>query len=174
MSEQLPDTIKPQSLVDTNGQIVGYVSLNNMKRLVTQLASDSGKVEASLTFGRDRQGIRFVNGTIRTNLVLICQRCMEQMTYPVDITLNLALITDADQAEELPESYEPLLIEGQSLSLTSVIEDELILALPIVAMHAQADCSIKLTEITTPQTDEEKPHPFAALAALKDKTDSKH
>ncbi len=174
MSEQLPDTIKPQSLVDTGGQINGFILLNKMKRLVAQLASDDGQAEVNVSFGRDLQGIRYIKGSIKTELLLICQRCLESVAIPIDLALNLGLIINTDQAEELPEEYEPLLIEGQSLSLTQVIEDELILALPIVAMHPESACSMKITDATKIQADVEKPHPFAALAALKNKTDSKH
>jgi len=171
MSDQLPDTIKPQSLIDTGGHLSGFRKLADMERLSSQLVSNDGVVEARLDFGRDSQGIRFVKGRLKTELALTCQRCLDTMRYPVDLAISLAIISTEDKAEELPEQYDPLVLDSQLLSLTTLIEDEVILALPIVAMHPEAEC----TEHMAKQTDDEgadKPHPFAALAELKGKLNS--
>jgi len=170
MSDQLPDTIKPQSLVDTGGRLNGFISLDKMARLSAQLASNDGFVEAQLSFGKDVQGIRLVRGTIKTELQLTCQRCLEVVSYPLDLKLSLALIASAEQAEDLPEEYEPLVLDSPALSLTTLIEDELLLALPIVAMHPETTCSIN-KEVAAENETVEKPHPFATLAQLKGKLD---
>lgn len=171
MSDQLPDTIKPQSLVDTGGQLSGFSELAAMERLSAQLVSNDGIVEARLVFGRDRQGIKYVKGSLKTELLLTCQRCLETMHYPVDVTLSVALLNSEDQAEGLPDEYDPLVLDSQSLSLTTLIEDELILALPIVAMHPETECANRMTTGTA-NDGADKPHPFAALAQLKGKLNS--
>jgi len=176
MSDQLPETIKPQSLVDTGGSISGVIALAKMKRLASLLVNSEGLVETQLEFARDVQGNRLVHGVITTELPLICQRCLETVRYPVNVELSLALIANADQMDRLPESYDPLVLDSPSLSLTELVEDELLLALPIVAMHTQAECNANLAEIDDSETEssDEEPHPFAALAQLKGKLDSTH
>jgi len=174
MSDQLPETIKPQSLVDTGGHIGGFTSLARMDRLAALLENRTGAVETQLDFGKDSQGIRFVHGSIKTELPLICQRCLEVMRYPVDLRLSLALVTSVEQADRLPEGYEPLVLDSATLSLTTLVEDELLLTLPIVAMHPESECSVRTpvsSEVNTGKVTE-KPHPFAALAQLKGKLDS--
>jgi uncharacterized protein len=171
MSDQLPDTIKPQSLIDTEGQLNGFTELAAMKRLSALLVSNDGVVEARLAFGRDRQGIKYVRGSLKTELLLTCQRCLEAVRYPVDVTLSLALLNSEDQAEGLPDQYDPAVLDSQSLSLTTLIEDELILALPIVAMHPETECSDHVK--AEPGNDgREKQNPFAALEQLKGKLNS--
>ena len=172
MSDQLPDTIKPQSLIDTGGQLSGYHKLAAMERLSAMLASNDGIVEARLVFGKDYQGIRFIKGTLKAELLLTCQRCLETVPYPVDLDLSLAILGSEDQAAELPEEYDPLVLESQSLSLSTLIEDELILALPIVAMHPESECTNRMVTDTTDRHNADKPHPFAALAQLKNKLNS--
>ena len=174
MSDQLPETIKPQSLVDTGGHIEGFTSLAKMDRLAAVLENRAGTVETQLDFGKDSQGIRFVHGTIRTELPLICQRCLEVMHYPVDLSLSLALVASVEQADRLPEGYEPLVLDSSTLSLTTLVEDELLLALPIVAMHPDSECSIETPVSADDDKDDipGKPHPFASLAQLKGKLDT--
>ena len=174
MLDPLPETIKPQSLVDTGGHVSGIVALSKMKRLTASLASDTETVEAQLDFGRDAQGIRFVRGSIKGKLPLTCQRCMETVYYPVEHAVSLGMIIREEQVDKLPDVYDPLLIDSPTLSLTALIEDELLLALPIVALHADDDCSVSITASDFSETEAapEKPHPFAALAELKGKLDS--
>lgn len=172
MSDQLPDTIKPQSLIDTGGHLSGYTVLADMERLSAMLASNDGVVETRLDFGKDHQGIRFIKGRLKAELLLTCQRCLETVPYPVDLALSLALVGSEDQAAGLPEQYDPLVLDSQSLSLTTLIEDELILALPIVAMHPESECT---NRVPTDEDDghvADKPNPFAALAQLKGKLNS--
>jgi uncharacterized protein len=177
MSGQLPETIKPQSLVDNEGHVSGFTALDKMERLAALLENSAGTVETQLDFGRDARGIRFIRGSIRGELPLRCQRCLEAVTYPVDIDLSLALVVSEDQADRLPEGYEPLFFDSTTLSLITLIEDELLLALPIVAMHPEDECSANKTAVSNrAETDPalEKPHPFASLAQLKGKLDSTH
>ena len=172
MSDQLPDTIKPQSLIDTGGHLSGYSVLADMERLSTMLASNDGIVEARLDFGKDHQGIRFIKGTLKAELLLTCQRCLETVPYPVDLVLSLALLASEDQVAGLPDEYDPLVLDTQSLSLTTLIEDELLLALPIVAMHPESECSNRMMADLDDAHTADKPHPFAVLAQLKGKQNS--
>ena len=173
MSGQLPETIKPQSLIDNDGHVSGFTALAKMERLAALLDNSAGTVETQLDFGRDAQGIRFIRGSIKTELALNCQRCLETVLYPVDIKLSLGMISSAEKADTLPDGYEPLIFDSTMLSLTALIEDELLLALPIVALHPDNVCSASTANnsvATEPAA--EKPHPFAALAQLKGKLDS--
>lgn len=172
MSDQLPETIKPQSLIDTGGQLNGHRKLAAMERLSTLLAGNDGAVEARFVFGKDYQGIRFIKGTLKADLLLTCQRCLGTVSYPLDLNLSLAIIGAEDQAAGLPDEYDPLVLDSQTLSLTTLIEDELILALPIVAMHPEAECENRVDLHADDGDDAVRPNPFAALAALKGKLNS--
>jgi len=172
MSDQLPDTIKPQSLIDTGGHLSGYSVLADMERLSAMLASNDGTVEARLDFGKDYQGIRYIKGTLKAELLLTCQRCLETVRYPVDLVLSLALLGSENQAAGLPSGYDPLVLDSQSLSLTTLIEDELILALPIVAMHPESECTNRVVTNSDVGDIADKPNPFATLAQLKGKLNS--
>jgi uncharacterized protein len=87
----------------------------------------------------------------------------------------LGVVEDLAAADRLPAELDPLLIEGPT-SVREMVEDELILALPVVAMHEHAQCPAReVLEQYVPQAGssdgEERHNPFAILTSLRpDKT----
>ena len=75
----------------------------------------------------------------------------------------------------MPEDYEPLIVESAQIAPGDIAEDELILSLPIVAMHALEDCpALQQTRPEQQELDEaEKPNPFSVLAQLQKEAKSK-
>ncbi|MFQ5488125.1 MAG: YceD family protein [Gammaproteobacteria bacterium] len=170
MSNRLPATIKPLDLVQSQARMEGELAIRGMTRLKGRLQGTDGVVQASLYFGKDAKNIRFIKGRLTTTLELLCQRCLENMQFPVDIAVSLGIIGAAGDAERLPEDYEPLLLdESETVELSALIEDELLLALPIVALHARDECSAEFAEAApegATETDEDTHRPFAGLADL--------
>jgi len=176
MLERLPDIIKVQNLAETGRILEGKLSLASMQRLDLQLAEgadNANEAEVTLEFGIDVQGIKFLSGHIVAPVKMACQRCMGAMDYTVDISIKLAMIKSEEEAEELPDRYEPLLVNEPELSLVELIEEELMLALPIVALHENDDCPAATVDNdlqgTQPIETEGKPNPFVVLAQLKNK-----
>jgi uncharacterized protein len=138
------------------------------------LLERSGEVIVSLEFGIDAEGIRYLKGRLQTVVVLECQRCLQSTQTPIDADFALGLVQSIEMAEKLPSHYEPLLVESDSLFLRDIIEDELLLALPLVAMHDESQCidvNQQAADANKRNNDDrgesEKANPFAALAALK-------
>ncbi|MDH5784370.1 MAG: YceD family protein [Chromatiales bacterium] len=160
-------------MAETGRLLEGGYSLEEMERLHDSLLEQSGKVVVSLEFGVDAEGIRYMKGRLQTALTLECQRCLQAMQQPVDTEFALGLVRSNDAAELLPSHYEPLLVEDDTLFLRDVIEDELLLALPLVAMHEPSQCVDIHAQADQAQRDEDncgeekKANPFAALATLK-------
>ena len=84
---------------------------------------------------------------------------------PVQVMQQLGLITSEAQESALPEGMEPLLVpESAELNPLDLVEDELILALPVVPINPDSS----LPDTLWPLEDDDKPNPFNVLAALKD------
>ncbi|MDY6890992.1 MAG: YceD family protein [Pseudomonadota bacterium] len=144
-----------------------------MPRLASCLLDDSGAVAVQIRFARDEQRLRVISGRAHGRVRMTCQRCLESVSVEIDATLNLAVaLTDA-QAQSLPRCYDPLIMETDEIELLPVIEDELMLSLPLVPLHD--DCSIQTSfgDPVTARTREEKPNPFSVLAQLKEKADQR-
>lgn len=172
--ERLPVHIDPIRMAETRRLFQGEVALAEMPRLVEALQDSEGSVSVALEFGVDEEGIRVMRGRIEAEVTLLCQRCLEPMRQRIDNEFALGLVRSETEADELPSYYEPLLLDGKPLFLRDVIEDEMLLALPIVPRHPAEACEARLQagEAETEQEGDKRSNPFASLAELK--TDRKH
>ena len=99
-------------------------------------------------------------------VTLECQRCLQPLRWPLHVQRRLFFVDGEAAAEALDaESDDDVLARPPSLDLHSLVEDELILALPIVPRHEI--CPVPLAAPTEDDAAAREESPFAALAALK-------
>ena len=99
------------------------------------------------------------------DLPLVCQRCLGPVREHVAVDRWLRFVADETQAAQLDgELEEDVLALPRWLDLLELVEDELLLALPLVPRHAVCPAPLPSAQ---PEQMDEAPHPFAALAALK-------
>ena len=164
MLEQLLVIIEPLRLAEAGRQLHGRLPLAGFRRLAPALHEVRGEVEVEIEFGKDELHIAYMRGHLRTQLQLICQRCLQPMALPVDAEFALGLVTTDEAADLLPAHYEPLMVSGP-MELAEIIEDELILAVPFVPLHPIGQCPAQSGQEI--RGEDKAPHPFAALAQLK-------
>ena len=105
-----------------------------------------------------------------TSLQLLCQRCLQPVTVALDVQPRLRFVGDEALAEELDaDSEDDVLALGAPLDLQALIEDELILALPLVPRHERCPQPLPWSPEASSAdgVPESAEHPFAALAALR-------
>lgn len=171
MSNTLPDTLDPWRTVQARRVYEGTLAVAQLRRLVGMLASSVGEIRYTVEFGRDDFEIDYVDLKLDTSLKLICQRTMVEFSQPIRVDQRLGMIRDDSEEARLPEGYDPLLVENDQLRVKDVIEDELILALPLVALSPGAPLEqVPVTSGSVPD-DDQPPNPFAVLGQLKS---SKH
>lgn len=171
MSQRIPDRLDPWRFADQGREVEGSIPLESMPRLSACLLDVAGEAGFSLRFERDARRRATLKGMIRADLILECQRCLEAMKLPVSTETAIAFVEGQDQAAQLPESLDPCLVEDGQVHFRDLIEDELLLALPQVAMHDLAVCPAASSESADekPAEQAERPdkNPFAVLAELK-------
>jgi uncharacterized protein len=173
MRQQLPKEIDPFRFAHNGRELEGEIELTELSRLRPSLFSDSGTVKVKMRFDIDQTGTPFMQGMFTTTLSLTCERCMEELRYPVEINTLLGLVKHERLVSRLSEQYEPWIIdETDFVNPADVIEDELILALPLVPKH-DFDCLPKDVwqsgDEEVEETPEKQASPFAVLSALKSK-----
>ena len=173
MKQRLPVHLNFVQKTKIGFEIKGNWPIKQLKRLNEVLVydqdTDPGDIEAELTFGR-LGPIPFIDGRIKAKLQLKCQRCMQSMEYIVDTQFKLGIVLNDTQMERLPDEFEPYLLEDDNNHLPDLLEDEVLLALPLVAKH-EFDCSEFMQQQDTEQQKpvdkvEQKENPFAALKDL--------
>lgn len=174
MRQQLPKEIDPFRFANNGRQLEGDLALATLPRLSESLYDNNGLVDVSMQFDVDRAGTPNLHGHFKATLSLVCERCMKELVFPVVIDTWLGLVKHAKLAESLAEQYEPWVIEdGELVDPATVVEDELILALPLVPKH-EFDCLPEEAWFSGDKEVEGKPEekpesPFAVLSALKSK-----
>ncbi len=138
-------------------------------RLGEVIASPEGDVTYELDFGRDEFNIAYVAVRAKAPLTVICQRSLEPFVLPVEIDTRLGLIVEEIEEAALPPGYEALLVEQDGkLDLRATIEDELLLALPLVPVNP--DYELPDDIVGADEEEEALPdpseNPFAALRGL--------
>jgi len=168
MSGQLPVQIDPIRLADEGARLCGTLPGSEMSRLRGLTLPDSrpGQVAVDLQFERTGQGVRRLHGTIRTQVEMACKRCLKPLKVEV-VAQPLFVLLQPGEAE--PEEGETLVVEAP-LSLAELVEDELLLAMPMSPGHADGECEVAfpITAGKTPMT-EKKANPFAELRGFKGK-----
>lgn len=168
MLKRLPERVDPFRLAETGTHLEGCLELAEFERLCASLLACEGVVTGGLDFGIDEAGTRFLHGRLTAPVRMTCQRCLESMDYTLEADVQLALVRA--QTQSVPEGYDPLLVEDDApIRLLDVVEDELILALPLVPMHEQQVCPAMaiLERQAAEEPAGERENPFAVLAGLK-------
>lgn len=164
----MPEVVDAWRMVASGRLFSGALPLASMQRLAESLADTEGSCEYRVEFGRDEFGAAFVELVADVALPLTCQRTLERFALPVHVEQRLGLIRDEREEAGLPPGYEPLLLaEDARLNPAELIEDELILAIPVVPVKPGTEAvEIEWTEAEE-EAEDERPNPFAALSALK-------
>jgi uncharacterized protein len=174
MSEKIiPEHIDPFRFAEQNLRLDGVVRVVDMHRLGTSLCAASEPVQVNLQFGVDEQKTTFLKGHLQTKLALQCQRCMEPFMYEIISDFVLGIVKKLDEVDALPEGYEPALTKDGQLALRELIEDELILNLPIIPRHEPEDCKVALPLADSGWEQGKGENPFRVLELLKRKQKSK-
>ncbi|MEY3202416.1 MAG: hypothetical protein RIR70_1966 [Pseudomonadota bacterium] len=147
----------------------GMVALSLLPRLSQAVLGAKGEIawqasgEVAQITGLPEAGRGwFLNLHICAVVTLSCQRCLEAFELPVDISTRILMVPETrplpDEELEI-EDFDAIPV-GRELNLAELIEDELLLSLPLAPRHAE--CAPP-----EPAEKSDKQSPFAVLAHLK-------
>lgn len=164
MQKKLPDRVDFLKQVEKNACFEGAWPVSSFARLADAVFSQQGEVRARLKFAT-RAGTHCLDGFVQADLELRCERCLDPVKQHIESGFRFGLISSEDEADLLPKEFEPLLVSDSGLSLADLVEDEVLLSLPIVARHDEA-CSEILQQHKDDEVQQDTYRPFAALKDL--------
>jgi uncharacterized protein len=169
MVDHLPERLDLYATAEAGREYSGHVELASLERVLPLLVSDEGSLEVRLKLGKREDGTRYLEGSISGSVRQRCDRCLEPMIQPIELEFRLGLVHGQEEAAALGDDFEPLMLTGEPTRIANVVTDEVLLALPIVPVHADlTECRMPETEFS-PADGEGKQNPFAVLEQLKQK-----
>jgi uncharacterized protein len=170
-STPLPKQVDIRKLIAVGTEISVREPLQNFARLATMLEMCDGDVELKLHLYVDDGRIKRIDGEVRAEVSVLCQRCLQPMMLPIDSTFAVGAVWSDDEAGRLPKYLEPYIVGEGLQDIRDLLEDELILCVPYAAYHEREDCAGDYLQETTEEPGDtvkaEKPNPFQVLEQLK-------
>lgn len=163
--------IQPSKLAKKEGELRFSWQVKDFTRLCETLFSDKGDINVRIEGCYDKQDRCLIKSEIKAKLFLVCQTTFEPIEHQINSQVTFCTLTNEDQFIDVEKEYEPVLVEDGRLDLARVIEDELILSVPIVANKSIGSLAQKMSfgELDEQSIVEEKQasNPFLVLSNLK-------
>jgi len=151
MLKDLPTLIEPKQLALETRHLKGKIALAQI-----------------WLFAQDEKGRPTIQGDMQAPLSVLCQRCLQPMRWVCNTKVALIILTDEQiENEKLPVGYEAITLTSTQVSLIRLVEDELILALPIVTMHKKCPSNEFQLAESLLENNTYKNNPFNVLSELK-------
>jgi uncharacterized protein len=155
------DSLNVDGLAEAGVELPVDLAIGALPRLADRLASSSGHVTGTLRFHRAGR-YPAAAGSLTAELSLRCERCLAPLPWPLAVEMAVVFVPD-DRAQDWPKGYDPSLVPSGYSSLAALVEDELLLALPIVARHGDPDCAGTKAEPQPAVASRPTQRPFANL-----------
>jgi uncharacterized protein len=167
MSEPWSQLSDVDRLADRQAEVAFEIPLDQMPRVREQFASAAGRVQGIARFRREA-GFRVADVEMTGTAQVVCQRCLEPMQVPIEGSAHVALIVSENEADRVPPEFETVHVPENRIRVRDLVEEELLLTLPISPLHEDAkECGVK----SEPAAPDEAPvhetqRPFEQLGEL--------
>ena len=162
-----------EAFVKAQGSLQGTWPLSRLERLASSVVGGAADAQIEWEVRGELRAVRaaphqvWLHVKASTGLMLECQRCLAPVACEVRAERSFLFVHGENAAAELDaESEDDVLALTRSLDVQALIEDELLLEIPLVPRHEACPQPLPVAA-EPPMPEDEKPHPFAGLAALK-------
>ena len=170
----LPIYIDIRKAFDLESVFEGSCSLERLPRFADCLASLDGEVSGQLQFLTTEAGRRVILGSVTATVEVICQRCLEPLSLQLADAIQLALVESESQIDSLEPRWDPWLVDGPRITIASLLEEQLMLCMPLVNYHPDDRCieALEYQRQREPREgnngDRAAQNPFEVLKVLKE------
>ena len=174
----MPESLLP-TYVDTRKvflqqeEISGSVALEKLPRFADSLADNRGLINVELRFSTNESNLKVIKGHLSARVEVTCQRCLGPLSIELKDKISLVLVEDDSAVRGLDPHFDPWISGEYKLVLAELVEEQLMLCMPIVNFHESEDCLDTLDyqnneiERTDEQSQAATENPFTVLKVLK-------
>jgi uncharacterized protein len=166
----LPTHIDPRKLALQGYHLDGEVAIEGLPRLVASVSQVCGPVLASVQFELDESKAIIATGKAEATVEVICQRCMDPVQINLCADFSLQVIWSEDQEARVAKNYEPWIVPERTVNFSQVLEDEVLLVLPLINYHEVGKCTGDTFRTSSDLVDQDiaaDRNPFGILEQLK-------
>ena len=172
-----PHRLDVRRFAEEGAELTGEEGLQRFPRLVAETQDPrldrpvTWQARGELLNPRHVQPQVWVHLDAAANLPLVCQRCLNPVDVPLAVHRAFRFVPDeATAAAEDDAAEEDLLALSRSFDLVELVEDELLMELPVAPMHETCPEPVKMSaaDADFDAAGTARENPFAALARLKD------
>ncbi len=170
LDSPVPVYVDARKIFLQQGNIDGRLSLARLPRFVNCLADDRGSVSVVLNFTLDDARQRLISGHLQAQVHVICQRCLTPLAIELTDDIKLALLKDEEAAKRLAPALDPWFCEDHKLNLAELVEEQLILCLPLASYHDSGECISRKNYVSGESNESATnlaENPFSVLKSLK-------
>jgi uncharacterized protein len=165
MSRDPAEQLDVAALAGLGSQLELECPLQALPRLAPLLRDTRGSVSGRFRF-HHAAGLPAAEGHVTATLRLTCQRCLGEVSLPVEAECRLVFAEGEQATVEAPMGYDMAMTHGGRITFAELAEDELLLALPLVALHGEGSaCAPQPAAKATPEKAPTQ-RPFAGLREL--------
>ena len=164
LNKSLPDQLKLFNFAKKEISLSGLYQISDFPRITEIASNKKDNVRVELSFYLKNNKTPCVEGIIELDIVLTCQRCLDNLSIALEVNFNLAFVRHNQESEELDSHYEIYMIEEEELATHDLISDEILLSIPMVPMH-DYDCIKEINEQEI--VDGKSENPFSILKKIK-------
>ena len=117
--------------------------VGDFERLAQEFVNPEAILQYRVCGGQDARGRPRLSCKVKAEVQMLCQRCLKPVSVAVEIDRLLYLAASEADAERLETALADegieVIVTGPTLDLAGIVEDEVLLSLPIVPMHADCD-----------------------------------
>lgn len=169
----LPHQVDPFKWAERGMRLDLEAPLKDFSRLLDAVYSADGAVRVKGEFVPDARGHAVLDLSLESSVMMPCQRCLEPMAVEIQAQTRFHVLRDEAHAESLGEEEDYVVADEEGfLDLRDLVEDELLLSLPLVPRHESCEPPVHdVDEAANDDAAPERENPFKVLESLKQRRD---
>ncbi len=167
---RLPSFLEPRPFASRGVSLDGVIALAEFTRLAELVVPVEGSdVRVRLKFSRDADGHALVCGDVSAQVLLRCDRCIEEVAFELTAQIDIAVVADEAEARSLIGTHDALVLAEPRIRPAELLEDDLLLSLPRAACADFETCPRRPQLVYGDGTpaEQDRESPFKVLEALK-------
>lgn len=162
--QPLPRFIDPWLFARSRRILSGKYNLAQSQEL-SAWAKEDAPMRFYLEGYYDKENQAHLKGELNVSLELTCQRCLQTLQWQADIPFDYLLLRSQTQEEQIEDGRETLVCANEEFDLAWFLEEEVLLAMPMIAKHE--DCQLPIEQRQSAQFESaNRESPFSQLKDL--------